>query len=566
MPSQKTRFGPFLPDVPAFGSPGSQLIKNAFPVEGGYRPVRRVVGTSESLPETPLASVFAKSSAGVSFGFIGGTTRLFRGVGNGFIDASRPGSYQRPFEDIWSFVRFDDRIFASNFSDQIQKFDMRSDAQFASLDAQAPRARFLAVVNRFLVACYLNEDGTISSTGVRWSALDDPENFPVIDIQNNRRSDEAISELSDRQILASEYEEITGIVSGLTSADAVIFQRRGITAMSFSGGDEIFTFNVLEGARGAIANGSIVREGGRAFYISDTGLYVTDGISSIPVGNDRVDDFIFQVLRLDRVSEIRAGIDVQNKLIYWFLPGFDDITLVYNYSIDEFSFIESLGAKIFTRSLTSALTTESIAESFGGVDNMPLSFDDPQFAGSDVPVFSSFTEDNRLGPLSGETLQASLRTPEVEAFDDSRTYLQFTRPLIDTDQVHVIPVIREALQSQPEDAGGSRISGGIATHRVTARYMSLQVEIDAGATWTFAQGIQAIFEQAGNRDPGDIQPEFTIPLFLVVRGSLLLLNTDGQPLLVVDQQEAPAAANFLVTLDGDFLITLDSEDFLVTQA
>lgn len=565
MASVKSRFGPFIPDVPVFGAEGSDIVKNALPVKGGYIPARKVVPVTEAAGQDVLAARFARSSDQTSFGFVATVERIQRLVDQRFADASRPGGYQTADGENWSIVRFGDQIFFSNFSNIIQQFDLRGDVNFSDFPISTPKARYLMVVNRFLVLLYLNEAGTISSSGVRWSGLDTPTIFPAIDINTNIRSDEAVSTLSDRQILSSELGAITGGVSGVSGADAIIFQEKGITAMNFQGGEAIFSFDVLEGSRGCVAPRSIIQEGGKVFYISDTGLYVTDGSTTERVGANRVDDFIFKTVRTDRIEEIESGIDVQQKFIFWTLPGFNDVSLVYNYAIDEFAIVEDLGIGVFARTLATAPTLEGVAEQFGGLDNMDVSLDDPQFSGGSIPIFSAFDRNNRLGSLTGATLPAVLKTPEREVFDDSRAYLNFTRPLIDATDMAVTAVMRDTLQETPSPKDNVTVQEGIAVHRVTGRYVALQIEIPENADWNFAQGIQAVFEEAGNRAPELVTLTFKAPLFLLAKTEFMLLDGDGRPLVVTAQEIPPVGSRFIVTDDGDFLTT-DDGLFIVTVA
>ena len=559
MPSQKSRFGPWLPDIPVLGSPGSDVVENALPVQGGFRPLRRVAPVTEALNKTILAAVYALSSNRTAFGFVATSSTLEAVDDTSFKNISRAGGYQTPDGGDWDFARFRDLLFASNFGDPIQQFDLNTDTKFANIEAGAPKCRFLAVVNRFLCAFNLNVDGTLLPTGVRWSGVDTPSKFPPIDILTGIRSDEAIQTLSDRQILGTEFGEITGVRSGPSGADAVVFQEESITAMNFQQGEFIFSFDVLEGARGCIAPRSIVQEGGRVFYLADTGLHVTDGVSSDQIGDSRVDDFIFAAVVQDRIREIRGEIDVRGKFIYWFLPGFDDLALIYNYSINEFSLGRGLGLRAFVRALSTAPSFESAVEPFGSTDNMPLSLDDPQFSGSTLPSLAAIDEQNRLGPLSGATLSARLRTPEIEPVEDGRAYTQFARPLIDTDQVTVRAITRDEQQRPQVVGAGARLSGGKASIRQTARYWALEIETDEGAEWTFAQGIQAVFEAAGNEAPDAVEVDFIRPKYLLAVQHVRLTTDEGVPLLWVDQVEPAAEPQGLVTGDGKQLVTDDGK-------
>ena len=65
---------------------------------------------------------------------------------------------------------------------------------------------------------------------------------------------------------------------------AVVFQRTGITRVSYVGGQTVWGFQNFEQKRGLLTQGSACQVDQLTFFLSDEGFFVTDGASVIPIG------------------------------------------------------------------------------------------------------------------------------------------------------------------------------------------------------------------------------------------------------------------------------------------
>ncbi len=553
MAETTTRFGPLTPDLPTFGTPGTDVIENVLPARNGFRPARRLVSFTEALNERVLNSIFVESSSGVVAGFAATRQDLFRLERESFDRVTRnvDESYNTLEGGTWDFELFEDDVFATNFEDDVQVYNLNGSIDFAPVGI-VPRGRYLMTINGFLFLLHINESGLVRPTGVRWSARDRPREFPA------PGTTEAVQGLSDRRILASRYGEITGGETGLVSADGVVFQESAVTSINFVGGRRTFSFTVIEGARGCNSPGSIVQVAGLVFYLSDEGFFLTDGTSSTPIGTQIIDETFYKRISVDSLSDIRSGSDVRLKLVYWNVKdnNGERITFVYNYDIKEWSILNNeFQVQVFTRSLTPGFTFADLDRLSDTLDGLPASLDDDIFKGGGIPLFSGFDEQNALGTFTGLALAAKIQTPEIEPAKDGRVYVQFSRPLVDSNLITVTPITRDDLSDQriigiPKEKGPE----GTCRHRKTARYWGLQLDIQDGADWDFAQGVQVVYENGGNRRPttpirtADIQEQ------LQTERGVPILDARGQRVDIVDL--TPALEDlFLITFTGDSLTT-----------
>ena len=275
-------FGEWLPDLPDHGNPGATTATNVFPAVNSYRPWKttaRSPGISALANRCQGADAF-KDDSGTSYIFAGDTTKLYRLTANAFSDISRSsgGAYTIGSEHYWDFVKFGEKIIAFNGNDAPQQYDMGTSSNFSNI-AAAPLFRHAAVVNNFVVAGWI---GTAQNR-VQWCAINDATSWTA-------------------GIDQSDLEDLPegGVVTGITGGQyGLIFQENRITRMDYRGGNIVFSFRRIEDNRGAIQSKSIIKVGNLVYFYSADGFYVTDGNTSTPIGNGKVDRF-FESLFCDR--------------------------------------------------------------------------------------------------------------------------------------------------------------------------------------------------------------------------------------------------------------------------
>ncbi len=424
--------------------------------------------------------------------------------------------YTTAADASWEFSIFGERIIATNFTDPIQSFVMGTDTVFEDLDSAAPKARYVAQVRDFLMVVNTSDgtDGPVPQR-VWWPAIDDPTYWPAIG------SDAAAQVQSDYQNLVGPGGWNQGIVGGLSSADAVIFQERAIYRAVYIGPPAIFSFAVLAGGRGTPAPGSICQVGEQAYYLADSGFYVTDGLQSVSIGIDQVDQTFWSLVDQSYLYRITAASDPLNKLIYWAFPGPQNTdgnpnyVIVYNYALKRWSLLQQ-DVEVMVQALTTGYTLEEL-DIFGTLETLPFSLDSRAWTGGRLNL-ACFDPDHKLALFSGAPLAATMDSSEANLNRKSLTHISRVWPIVDAQPTINLPpgaITFSADQPPMTVTMGQRnrladpvtwrtptaitTTTGSAPVRSTAVYQRARVQIAAGAIWQNAQGFEVDGRPAGNR-------------------------------------------------------------------
>lgn len=478
-------FGEWLPDLPAYENPGATEAKNVYPALNSYRPIGALANVSTNAIDAQcLGAAAFKDKTGDVHTVAGDATKLYLMAGTTWADQSKAAGYSLGIDQRWRFEQFGNYIIATNGFDPIQKFDTTLANPFEDLGGSPPTARFLAVVRDFLVAGYVDGEGNV----VRWPSINNPESWDIGTSQ------------ADQQVLPS-----GGPVTGLFGGEyGLIFQERKITRMTYVGAPLIFQFDAIEENHGCREPNSAAQYGKFVFYLSHNGFYLCDGASSRPIGDQKVDRYFFSDFDEDYPFNITAAIDPVNKLYVVAYPGagnsggLPNKLLIYNWAIDRWSRAEA-NVNHFLTSLSPGYTLEGLDAVSASVDALPYSLDSPFWKGGKLQL-GAFGTTHFLQTFSGSNLAAILETTEGEPTPGTRTRIRFTRPLVDTSSATVQVGHRARLADSVtwEPASSVNARGRSAT-RVYDRYMRARVNIEAGASWTHAQGVDFIAFGGGTR-------------------------------------------------------------------
>lgn len=144
------------------------------------------------------------------------------------------------------------------------------------------RARIIRSHKQFLFALDLDDNGTVISDGVRWSAPADvngvPPTWDPLDTTN-----------------VAGFLNLGGdggrIIDGLSLRDAfVVYRESGITVFDFIGGQFVWQVRELSDAIGLVSQDTIVEVEGRHYFIGDGDIFVNDGNSITSLLHNRLRD------------------------------------------------------------------------------------------------------------------------------------------------------------------------------------------------------------------------------------------------------------------------------------
>lgn len=496
-------YGEWLPDLPAFQAPGATTMTNVVPkTPESYGPVRQISASGTALASRCMGAVFARDASGNSFGFAGDATKLYiKQASADWADVSKSGGYTTATDERWSFVQFGEQIIALNFANPPQEWTFNSSTAFANLSSGAPQARYGARVRDFVMLANTSDavDGNRPQR-VWWSAIGDAATWPT------PGSVSAAAVQSDYQDLLGEGGWNRGIVGGLSGADVAIVQERAVWRGQYAGPPAIFAFQTIESARGTPAPGSIVSVGPVFYYIADDGFYVCDGVTSIPIGQNKVDRYFWNDVDQSFLYRVTAAADPLNKLIFWAYPnasatnGNPNRILAYHYGLSRWSLIDGVEMDCFIKeALTIGYTLEDL-DAFGTLETLPFPLDSSVWTGGRLSL-ACFSTAHKLATFSGDTLAATLETGEAMLNPRGSSHVSRVWPMVDTAAA-TMAVGKRDLQSASVTWGTATAlttTTGSCPLRSTGRYHRARVSISAAAAWNDAQGVMFEARAAGRR-------------------------------------------------------------------
>lgn len=293
-------FPAFEPDRAPYNLNSSDQTINVLPAADGYKPMPTLREVSEALDDECIGAFSVSNNGG--FAFIAGTrTKLFSldtsVTPNVWNDVSREQGYAVPNGDRWSFSVFGNQIIACQLGNPPQTVNISSADSFADID-DAPTARTVWVSGDFLVFGHLSDH----SNAIQWSGLNDMNHWVA-----GRQG-------SDIQTFPDGGEVMNGF-GGQTGG--VVMQRDKIRYMNFSPESSYtFTFSEANAERGVLAPNSVAKIGpGHFLYLCKDGFFA--GVEGNPIGATRVDEWFFNEVDHNYLSNVHAIVDPFEKIVWW---------------------------------------------------------------------------------------------------------------------------------------------------------------------------------------------------------------------------------------------------------
>lgn len=420
---------------------------------------------------------------------------------------SKAGGYAPSAPDGWQFEQFGDFIVAVNANVAPQSYEMGSSTVFADLAGTPPLSKTVFRVGNQLC---LASDRTLSVSG-----------FNNITLWDYATATQGVQVDVDQRG--------GNIQSGVGGEVGLIFQERGIVRMTYVGPPTVFTLETIEWKHGAISREAVSQYGRRTFFVSETGLFVTDGMSVQPIGDGKVDKYFSDNLNYAARNKVTCAIDFARKLwIVAFPTGGSSVAnhlLIYSMSDNRWTHDEITTQMLFEMP-REGITVDDAAgiialEGTDIADNITTSVDDPQWRETRVQA-AAVDGAGSVSTFEGAARFASMTTTEFEPVRLKQTLVDEIWPEIDIISTRVNGRVltrnraaRALLWSGDQllwDGrriiwGSNNIGStsadmndfGFVPVRVSSRYMQVGIEVLAGTTWTEATGIYWRGSPAGER-------------------------------------------------------------------
>lgn len=448
--------------------------KNVYAAVDTYRPVKAFNGISAALD--------AEFKGGGSFINSAGTATLLAGTANG-LESLGSGTWTTKLAALsvtgrWKFAQFGNFVICVNGL-ATQNYNLTTSTA-AALSA-APTGIDTFIVGQFAVIAQPDGD----RLKVAWSAVDDHTSWTA-------------GTNSSGFNLFYEGGEVMG---GTGGEYGVIFQRFAITRMNLTGDAAApFAFDQLTNNYGCASKASIISAGRTTFWLSDRGFMgIDDGQAIQPIGTEKIDRYFAARVPADDYERIFAFVDPVNKLVGWGAPGAPGFLLLYNWELQRWTTAEFNFTGLMS-GYTASETLEGLAATYTDLDAMPYSLDDSRFSGGS-PRLYAVNSDRELGTLTGANLMATFRPALFEPIKGKATRMNAVWP--DTDATTGIAVKidnrqRKGNNERITSAGTLRTSGRMPI-RCTGRFVRPTLTIEAGAVWSYCNGLELEYEQGAER-------------------------------------------------------------------
>ena len=488
------KFGEFFPDQSDLNNPGTTVATNVIPAATGYTSIQGLSPISGAADEKIVSMFAAKDDDGNFALYAADRTKIYRldTTDSSLVSESKSGNYSTDVNDKWRFVQFGENVIATNFADPIQTKIAASGGLFADLSADAPKAKYIAVVRDFVFTGYTNDatDGN-KPYRVRWSAINDHTSWAVDPTTQ-----------ADFQDIA-DMGNVTGVVGG---EYATILLEKGIVRGSYIGSPLIFQFDKVETNRGCKVPNSVCNVGHNVFYLSDDGFYMFDGQSSKAIGAEKVNKFFLDDFNSGFSQNMSASADPLNQIVVWSYPsresinGTPDKLLIYSYTLDRWSTAEVVADSI-SPLYSSGYTLENLDNINSSIDSLPASLDSALYRGGEF--FFAASKDKKVQSFTGDTLSATIETAEFEVSAGFNSVIRNIVPYVTIQQATSATVTAQvASRSRQVDTFTFGVESTLNADnfipvRSGGRYHRVRIKISGG--WKKAQGIDIEASKIGRR-------------------------------------------------------------------
>lgn len=476
-------FPEYAPDLSPYPSQASQLIQNVLPRKDGYGPIPSPSVYSDALSAACRGFFRARNADGSITIFAATSTKLWKLNNTDFswTDVSKGSSTYTaiPSTDQWQFSQFNNFVIAVQINTVPQVFDLTSSTNFDDLAGSPPQARYVAVVNRFLVLSGL---GTTQPYRIQWSGLDATTTWT----SGVNQSD--FQDLPDGGI-------VRGVAGGETG---IIMQDSAIRRMTFAPGSPVvFQIERIAQDKGIYAPLSLVRGGDRLFFCGNDGFQViATGIGGYPqpIGKEKVDRTFFADVDSSNLQLMIGAYEPRATRVYWAYKsisgttGLFDKILIYDWILDKWA-VAIISGEYISNAARPGLTLESLDSISGSLDALPFSLDDVSTA--TIEYIAAFDSAHKLNFITGTPLEAILETSDYSQDNGRRIRVKGFRPDTDASSCYGKLLYRETVQASTSSTSETAISSnGEVFTNLSTRLARARIRIPSGATWTFAAGVE----------------------------------------------------------------------------
>lgn len=413
-PLARIPFGPWRPDQAVRGAQNVLAdVRNAIWAGSHWLPQRDLAPMLAQVLPTPIQGIFTTSRLdGSPELFVVADGHFYRIISRTDRDDLTGLSYTQYDQQEttrWRAVQFNDLLIAVNFEDPTQAYDLVHGSPMTALSAEAPRARYIAIVRDFPVFAHTADDDGTNAYRVQWPGLIDGVVDPT-EFSPALATQAGFQPLSD-----------IGQIQGLTGGQfGTILGESGVSVMQY-GGDP-WDFATIERRIGTRIPNSVVQYRQLTYFISPDGIAACDGNAVRMIGTSKVDEWLLSDLDDGLVHKMWAHVEAKSGRVRWLYcgRGHDGTTpnrlLTYSPALDEFS-VADVTAQAMGPGKSFAISVDDIEN----MDTFEPSLDDPAVWLEQQQT--ALVRDGALSAFTGEPMTGTFEPAEWQADAGRRAML-----------------------------------------------------------------------------------------------------------------------------------------------
>ena len=183
------------------------------------------------------------------------------------------------------------------------------------VNAKSVQSKFVEHYKGFTFLANLKEDNTLYPSRVRWSQFQNPRIWRLNEDDSGMAGYVDVNDVDGEIVSIKKLNDIL-----------VVYKEKGIVAMTFTGGDTVFSKEVITTKTGLLAPGAIIEMPHSHIFIGEDNIYEFDGNSVVPIG-DPIKDYFFSTL----IPKCK------NKVIGYYDKDVGDILFIYD-RVGDFDF------------------------------------------------------------------------------------------------------------------------------------------------------------------------------------------------------------------------------------
>lgn len=482
------QFSPYEPDK-AVVSGAAVEAKGVLSHAGRYAPLPglEIYRQNAALNDACMGGVACYDSNNAVNIFLSDRNRLYKLTGRIPVDVSKSGGYAADADWHWSFEQFGNNIIAAARGvNKLQLFTLGSSSVFADISG-SPDAEVIFRIRAHLFAC---KGTTVNVSAYNNITLWTPD--------------------TATQAFQDNVSQLAGIiVAGIGGEQGAIFQERGIIRVSYTGSSIPFTFDEVEGGRGAVGPYAVRAWGRGGFAAAEDGLYYFDGLEAQGIGEGKVDKFFANDINYTFKSRVVSCIDTAKKAWMVAYPsGSSTICnklLIFSMTDARWTRDEIDLEAMFEmpREGVDADDEAGIIALFGtaNADAINISADSPVWR--ELRRQWACVQNRNLYLFTGPNRAATIDTGEFEPNPGGQSYISELVPLIDAPPGQVTASVYGKpyrLEETPVLMDAAQMNEyGTCDVRAEARFLRARFEIAAGCDWSEASGTHWDAEASGGR-------------------------------------------------------------------